>query len=171
MLPWKLHLAGFICGMVTLPGGTMATADLRRIFRDAGRAHAMIAAAVNVRLRHEVGLPLALFEPMAVIAATAGCRVHDLAAELGVSAGGASKLVDRLQAAGHCRRLPNPGDRRSSLLELTATGRRLCAEARQVMDEELERLVGACLPAAEAAQLAAALRHVCEHGGQAPRSP
>jgi MarR family transcriptional regulator, organic hydroperoxide resistance regulator len=79
----------------------MATADQRRIFRDTGRAHAKIVAAVNVRLRHEVGLPLALFEPMAVIAATEGCRVHDLAAELGVSAGGASKLVDRLHLCEH----------------------------------------------------------------------
>jgi DNA-binding MarR family transcriptional regulator len=64
-------------------------------------------------MRRGCGLSLVLFEPMIVIAEAGSCRVHDLAAVIGVSAGGASKLVDRIEAAGYCQRLPNPDDRRS----------------------------------------------------------
>jgi MarR family len=95
----------------------MATADLRDVFSDLERVYARLAAAVDRRMRRGCGLSLVLFEPMVVIAETGSCRVHDLAVALGLSAGGASKLVDRLEAAGYCRRLPNPGDRRSSLTQ------------------------------------------------------
>jgi DNA-binding MarR family transcriptional regulator len=38
------------------------------------------------------------------------CRVYDIAHELGITTGGTSKLVDRIEARGYCRRLPNPDD-------------------------------------------------------------
>jgi DNA-binding MarR family transcriptional regulator len=53
--------------------------------------------------------------------------VYDIAHELAITTGGTSKLVDRIEASGYCRRLPNPADRRSSLLELTPAGQRLFA--------------------------------------------
>jgi DNA-binding MarR family transcriptional regulator len=59
--------------------------------------------------------------------------------------GGISKFVDRLESAGYCRRTPNPGDRRSSLVELTPAGRELFAAASEVVDDELERRIGAVL--------------------------
>jgi MarR family transcriptional regulator, organic hydroperoxide resistance regulator len=138
----------------------MAMADLRRIFSDVGRVHAQLEAAVNIRLRSELDLPVVLFEALAVIAEVEQCRVHDLAAGLCVSAGGASKLVDRLAALGCCRRLPNPDDRRSSLVELTPAGQRRLAEAGRSVDEELERLIGPVLSAAQITELAVTLRHL-----------
>ena len=39
-----------------------------------------------------------------------GCRVYDIAGELGITTGGTSKLVDRIEADGRCRRLPNHAD-------------------------------------------------------------
>jgi len=74
---------------------------------------------VDARLKSEFGLPLTHFEPMAVMDRLPACRVYDIANELGITTGGTSKLVDRIEANGYCRRLPNPADRRSSLLELT----------------------------------------------------
>jgi MarR family transcriptional regulator, organic hydroperoxide resistance regulator len=138
----------------------MASADLRGIFSDLERLHARLAAAVDLRMRSGCGLPLVLFEPMIVIGETRTCRVHDLAAVLGMSAGSASKLVDRIEAGGYCQRLPNPGDRRSCLLILTAAGERACADAARVLDEELERQLGQPLSADQLRRLASTLREL-----------
>jgi DNA-binding MarR family transcriptional regulator len=42
--------------------------------------------------------------------------------QLQITVGAASKVVDRVEAAGHCARQPDPRDRRSSLLVLTPAG-------------------------------------------------
>jgi DNA-binding MarR family transcriptional regulator len=41
------------------------------------------------------------------------------------STGGTTKQIDRLAAAGHLTRVPNPADRRSNLVRLTTSGRHL----------------------------------------------
>ena len=117
--------------------------DLRGLFNDLIRFEIDLWNAVDARLKSEFGLPLTHFEPMSVIDRIAGCRVYDIANELGVTTGGTSKLVDRIEASGYCRRLPNPDDRRSSLLELTEEGRRLFAKAAVAFDDELQRRLGA----------------------------
>jgi DNA-binding MarR family transcriptional regulator len=68
----------------------------------------------------------------------AGCRVLDLAEEFRITVGGISKVVDRIEAAGYCRRRANPGDHRSSIVELTASGRRVLTKAAKVFGDELE---------------------------------
>jgi DNA-binding MarR family transcriptional regulator len=133
-------------------------AELHRLFSELTRTCGQLAAAVDLRLRREAGLPLVLFETMSVISSRDVCRVYELAAELGISSGGASKLVDRLEAGGHCRRYPNPGDRRSSLLRLTPAGGTLLGAAQCIVDAELADLIGSHLSGTEIAQLAAILR-------------
>ena len=86
--------------------------------------------------------------------------MYDIAAELGITTGGASKLVDRIEASGYCRRLPNPADRRSSLLELTPEGQRMLAEAGVAFDEELQRWIGAAVPERTLRQFAATLKRL-----------
>ena len=98
--------------------------------------------AVDARLQADVDLPLVYFEPMAVINRTPGCRVYDIAGELGITTGGASKLVDRIEGRGLCRRRPNPEDRRSSLLELTSAGRKILARAERSFEDELSARFG-----------------------------
>jgi DNA-binding MarR family transcriptional regulator len=132
-------------------------AGARRLLSELKRTSALLAAAVDRRLQRESGLPLVLFEPMSVIASRDTCRVYELASELGISSGGASKLVDRLEAHGHCRRYPNPGDRRSSLLKLTPVGTALLATAQHIVDAELEDMLGSHLSRTEIDQLAALL--------------
>jgi MarR family transcriptional regulator, organic hydroperoxide resistance regulator len=131
--------------------------DLRRLFDDLIRFEIQLWNAVDARLRSEFGLPLSHFEPMSVMDRLPGCRVYDIATELGITTGGTSKLVDRIEASGYCRRLPNPADRRSSLLELTPEGRRVLAEAGVAFDEELRRWLGDPLPERTLRQFAAAL--------------
>jgi len=130
----------------------------RRLFSELERTGTQLTAAVDLRLRRETGLPCALFEVMSVIASSDRCRVYDLATELGISSGGASKLVDRLEARGHCHRHPNPGDRRSSLLKLSPAGAALLATARRIVDAELDDMLGSRLSSTETAQLTAMLR-------------
>jgi len=117
-------------------------ADLRRIFHDVIRFETELWNAVDGRLREEFDLPVARFEFMLFIADHPACRVHDIATEMSITVGGTSKLVDRIEDAGHCRRRPNPDDRRSSIIELTAAGKRVLAKAAAAFDEELERLLG-----------------------------
>jgi MarR family transcriptional regulator, organic hydroperoxide resistance regulator len=131
--------------------------DLRQLFSDLIRFEIELWNAVDARLKDEFELPLTHFEPMSVIDRLPGCRVYDIASELGITTGGASKLVDRIEAGGYCRRLPNPADRRSSLLELTPEGRRLLAEAGAAFEEELQRWLGAALPERTLRQFAGTL--------------
>jgi MarR family transcriptional regulator, organic hydroperoxide resistance regulator len=138
--------------------------DLRRLFDDLIRFEIQLWNAVDARLRGEFGLPLSHFEPMSVMDRLPGCRVYDIASELGITTGGTSKLVDRIEASGYCRRLPNPADRRSSLLELTPEGRRVFAEAGMAFDEELQRWLGEPLPERTLRQFAAALARLRASG-------
>jgi MarR family transcriptional regulator, organic hydroperoxide resistance regulator len=85
--------------------------------------------------------------------------VHDIATTLSITTGGASKLIDRIEGAGLCRRRPNPDDRRSSLLELTSTGRELLGGASVAMEEELECRFGV-LPDRTLQQFSTTLRRL-----------
>ena len=51
-----------------------------------------------------------------------------LAAASGLSTGAVTAVVDRLERAGHARRVPDPTDRRRVLVELTASARELIWE-------------------------------------------
>ena len=131
--------------------------DLRGLFNDLIRFEIELWNAVDARLKSEFSLPLTHFEPMSVIDKIPGCRVYDIANELGITTGGTSKLVDRIEASGYCHRLPNPDDRRSSLLELTEAGRRLLAKAGAAFDEELQLRLGSALPERTLRQFASTL--------------
>jgi MarR family transcriptional regulator, organic hydroperoxide resistance regulator len=135
----------------------MVMSDLRQLFNEFIRFEIELWNAVDARLKSEFGLPLTHFEPMSVMDRLPACRVYDIANELGITTGGTSKLVDRIEANGYCRRLPNPDDRRSSLLELTPEGRRLFAEAGAAFDDELQRRLGAAVPERTLRQFAATL--------------
>jgi DNA-binding MarR family transcriptional regulator len=131
--------------------------DLRHVFSELIRFEIELWNAVDARLKREFDLPLTHFEPMSVMDRLPNCRVYDIASELGITTGGTSKLVDRIEASGYCRRLPNPEDRRSSLLELTPAGERLFAEAGEAFDDELERRLEAAVPERTLRQFGATL--------------
>jgi DNA-binding MarR family transcriptional regulator len=131
--------------------------DHRQLFHDIVRFEIEVWNAVDARLRSEFDLPLTHFEPMLMMDRLQRCRVYDIATELGITTGGTSKLVDRIEASGYCRRLPNPADRRSSLLELTPEGQRILAEAGVAFDEELQRWLGTAVPERTLRQFASTL--------------
>jgi MarR family transcriptional regulator, organic hydroperoxide resistance regulator len=146
-----------LCGTLERGGGDSVMSNLRQVFNDLIRFEIELWNAVDARLKREFDLPLTHFEPMSVMDRLPNCRVYDIATELGITTGGTSKLVDRIEASGYCRRLPNPEDRRSSLLELTPEGKRMFTEAGKAFDDELERRLGAAVPERTLRQFAATL--------------
>jgi DNA-binding MarR family transcriptional regulator len=98
-----------------------------------------------------------------VVAATTDCRVLDIARALSITVGGASKVVDRVEAGGLCRRQPNPADGRSSFISLTASGRSLLEAGNATLARTLDGLIGSALPADELAELSVTLRRLRQH--------
>ena len=127
------------------PPAASAAPGLTRLFSELVRLETELWDAVERRLRADHGLPLPNFEFMQVISRTPNCRVQDIAAEMSITVGGTSKIVDRIEAAGHCARRANPDDRRSSIIELTPAGKRLLARATVTFEDELRKRLGTAL--------------------------
>jgi MarR family transcriptional regulator, multiple antibiotic resistance protein MarR len=71
----------------------------------------------------------------------APCPIAEVVTVFGLRGSTATAVLDRLEDRGLIRRRPNPDDRRSLLLELTADGRRV-AEIVQGFVDALETAIG-----------------------------
>ncbi|HEY5319542.1 MAG TPA: MarR family transcriptional regulator [Galbitalea sp.] len=111
--------------------------NLRQVFDDLVRFETELWNGVDARLQRDCGVTLGSFNALLIVSETPNCRVNDLAAALSITVGGVSQAVDRLESRGLLERLPNPANRRSSLLELTAAGREIVETAGDVFDDEL----------------------------------
>jgi DNA-binding MarR family transcriptional regulator len=80
-------------------------------------------------------------------------NVNGLAEELGAVASSASRLCDRLEAAGLLRRVSSPHNRREVLVGLTVDGRRLLAELAQRRQRDLAEVLAGMSPAGRASLL------------------
>lgn len=116
------------------------------MFSELVRLETELWNAVDARVRRDHGQPLSTFEFLRLISRRSQCRVHDIAAELSITVGGTSKIVDRLAAGGCCLRRANPGDARSSLIELTEAGRQLLTGMTASVDDELRTRLGESFP-------------------------
>ena len=132
--------------------------DLPSLYNELIRFETELWDAIDARLRAACNLALGRFEVMRAISRHGQCRVQDIADELAITIGGTSKIVDRIEASGYCRRRPNPDDQRSSLIELTPAGEQIYAQATGVFEAELERRFGAVLSARSLEQLHRTLR-------------
>ncbi|WP_309240927.1 MarR family winged helix-turn-helix transcriptional regulator [Nocardia sp. BSTN01] len=116
--------------------------DLTCFFADLVRCETRLYNALNDRLRERHGIVTSQFEFLRFLRDRPGSRVADLAAEFAIGVGATSKGVDRLETRGWVVRQPNPADRRSSLLALTADGARLFDAAQQTVTAGLAELIG-----------------------------
>jgi DNA-binding MarR family transcriptional regulator len=123
------------------------SANLRQIFDDLVRFETDLWNGVDARLRDAGAVPLGSLNVLQVVQRTPACRVNDIADALCITIGGASQSVDRLAARGLCERHPNPGDRRSSIVELTAAGTDAIRFAEPVFDAALAARFGGLAPA------------------------
>ena len=137
--------------------------DVVGLFGDLVRLETELWNRVEAQVQQAHGVPLAWLEVTQVVAATTDCRVLDIARALSITVGGASKVVDRLEAGGLCRRQPNPTDGRSSFISLTASGRSLLEAGNATLTRTLDGLIGSALPADELAELSVTLRRLRQH--------
>lgn len=137
--------------------------DVVGLFRDLVRLETELWNRVDARVHREHGLPLAWLEVMQVVSTTPGCRVLDVSEALFITVGGASKVVDKVQAGGWCRRLPNPSDGRSSLIELTESGESLLEAANVTFENALAAYLRAAASTGELTQLSNTLGRLRRH--------
>ncbi|MFC3495770.1 MarR family winged helix-turn-helix transcriptional regulator [Glycomyces rhizosphaerae] len=141
--------------------------DLKSFFHELVYYQVELWEALDARLQEECGLPLTWFEIMDLLERLPAARVQDIAAAFSISVGGTSKVVDKLEAGGYCRRRPNPVDRRSSLIELTDEGRAGLERAAAVFDRELASRIGSVVSERELDQTLETLTALRE-AGRAP---
>src|SRR5215208_5364368 len=137
--------------------------DAIGLFGDLVRLEIELWNRVEARVQEVHRVPLAWVEIMQVVSSTANCRVLDITRSLSITVGGASKVVDKVEAAGLCRREPNPADGRSNLIQLTESGVDLLEAANGTLVAALDALVGAAAPAEDLTRLSVTVRRLRQH--------
>jgi DNA-binding MarR family transcriptional regulator len=105
------------------------------------------------------------FRMLVVLRAEGPVKLSTLAEHLGVQPSAATRMVDRVIAAGLVSRQASPTSRREVLLDLTETGARIVARVTQQRRQEIGRIV-ARMPDRRRAQLIEALESFNEAGGE-----
>lgn len=112
-----------------------------------------IEAEVRERLRSEFGSTLPRFDVLAALHRSHdGLKMGDLSAELKVSNGNVTGIVERLVKDGMVLRVPVPRDRRALLVRLTQKGKEHFLTLATAHEEWMDELLGV-FDEAEANQL------------------
>ncbi|MEU8184618.1 MarR family transcriptional regulator [Micromonospora sp. NPDC049044] len=141
---------------------------LAQVFSDLVRCETRLYNALNETLRRKHGIVASQFEFLRYLRDHPGARVADLAEFFAIGVGATSKGVGRLEARAWVRRVPNPADGRSLLLELTPQGAELVGDAEGTFQEHLATHIGRSIAPARIAELGqtlARLRFTLEQGG------
>lgn len=140
--------------------GSASPLDNAGLLADLVTVQMQLFEAVDRRLRAELDLLLIALLPLRYIDRTPDCRVQELADGLGLTVGGASKSVDRLERSGWVERAAHPTDRRSSILELTEAGKGMLAKGLAIAADETSQRLGRALDADQAVELGGMLRRL-----------
>jgi DNA-binding MarR family transcriptional regulator len=125
-------------------------------------SHATLTRVLGAELEKECGLPLTWYDVMIRLGRSVGgfLTMTQLAAEVSLTSGGITRLVDRIEAGGYVERQGCPNDRRSVHVALTEQGRRKVEEATSVHLDGIERHLCGLLEPTERDALAGILRKV-----------
>ncbi len=137
-------------------------------FADLVRCETRLYNQLNDELRASHGIVTSQYEFLRYIRDHEDTRTTDMAGEFAIGVGAVSKAMDRLEARGLLTRLPNPANRRSTILKLTDEGRALIDAADTTFQTRLaEILTDAATPEqiATSAPVLANLRSVLERHG------
>lgn len=98
----------------------------------------MVRHEQNYLTRGELTMPQ--FWALEWVRQAGGARMQDFVAALRIKSSTGTMLVDRLVSLGLMRRAPNPGDRRSVALALTARGARAVDEVHRQRRRGIRRM-------------------------------
>jgi DNA-binding MarR family transcriptional regulator len=71
-----------------------------------------------------------------------GTQMHAIAGYLGVTPRNVTGLVDGLETAGLVERVPDPADRRATIVRMTPEGESMAARGRRISDAIMKRVTG-----------------------------
>jgi DNA-binding MarR family transcriptional regulator len=114
-------------------------------------------------VQEQAGLPLAWFEVLSFLHEVERRRMSELADNLLLSRGGATRLIARMEEAGLVVREVPPDDRRATFAVITDDGRAAFERARPVQIASVERHFGTAVDDEEAAAVSAMCRRVLTH--------
>lgn len=128
--------------------------------------------ARRLRQSNPGGLTVTQLSALVTIEQRGSVKLGDLAGLEGIAPSTLSRIIASLEEAGLVARSPDPDDRRSSWMSLTADGRRVLSEVRTERTVALGRRVGALSPDERRALFAAlpALERLAGEGDSASRT-
>lgn len=100
------------------------------------------AAVANQEIARRLGLTLGDLTALDHLLAGEPLGTGELAQRLGMRSPSATAVLDRLESAGHVRRVSHPTDRRRVVIEATDDGKARSERAVQPLIDELDRLAG-----------------------------
>jgi len=129
------------------------------------KMNARLLEELSADMERRTGLPAAWFDVLANLLQKGPTRMNELADELILSRGGATRLVARMEEAGLVERQIPPHDRRATFAVITDRGRDAIERAVPVHLELVEQAFGRHLDADEAETLLRVAGRVCEAHG------
>jgi DNA-binding MarR family transcriptional regulator len=119
------HIDRFLKGLAAQPGTEMIDLEVEGIVDRVGGINRRIKRAMEATLaEHDLTLPdWQVLTSLRLHREQSRSSPGELAADLELSSGAMTSRLDRLEQAGYVRRLPDPGDRRGIVIELTPEGR------------------------------------------------
>jgi DNA-binding MarR family transcriptional regulator len=125
----------------------------------------LVAVSARSLAAVEEALTLPQLRMLVALESHGPLNLSQLAAELGVQPSTALRMLDRLVAIGMVARDASPTDRRTTVISLTATGRRTVSDVTERRRSEIARIVAA-MPAGQRRHLIQALQAFAEAGGE-----
>jgi DNA-binding MarR family transcriptional regulator len=126
------------------------------------KASAKLTDAAEANLKAAGLPPLAWYDALLELhrAGAAGLSPADLEREMLLPQYNVSRLVDRLESAGHVARLPHPEDARRQVLRITKSGTELTRRMWRVYRRTIAEAFAAKLSKGEAERLATILKRL-----------
>jgi DNA-binding MarR family transcriptional regulator len=134
------------------------------------KMNARLLERVSEDMEHELGFPAAWFDVLANLS-EGPRRMNELADELILSRGGATRLVARMEEAGFVERQTPPTDRRATFAVLTDKGRTAFEKALPIHLELVEKSFSRHIEAENAEALLDVAVRICAAHGWPSKGP
>ncbi len=144
--------------------GLGPTSDHVAAWRALLTVHADLTERIDAALREAQVIPLRRYDALLCLYEAPGRRLRlaDMAQAALLSRSGLSRLVDRLEEGGLLTREPVADDARGAYAVLTSEGLQALRRCWKVYGQQIEKLIGRRMTAAEARSVAELLRRLLE---------